>query len=123
VEALAKVSASADAYDVLGVGPSLTAEVERNTRWESEPAVPVSELYSGVLYDALSYRTLTPGAKRRANNRLVVVSAVWGARSGWPTGYRRTGCPVPHRYPGSDPSPRSGVACSTPSSATRPVTA
>ena len=79
LEALAKVSASADAYDVLDVGPSLTAEVERNTRWESEPAVPVSELYSGVLYDALSYRTLTPGAKRRANNRLVVVSAVWGA--------------------------------------------
>jgi uncharacterized protein len=79
LEALAKLSASADAYDVLDVGPSLAGEVERNIRWGSEPAVPVSELYSGVLYDALSYGTLAPGAKRRANNRLVVVSAAWGA--------------------------------------------
>ena len=108
MEALAKVSASADAYDVLGVGPSLTAEVERNTRWESEPAVPVSELYSGVLYDALSYRTLTPGAKRRRTTGWWW-SRPCGARSGWPTGYRRTGCPVLYRYPGSDPR-RRGLA-------------
>jgi len=79
LEALAEVSETPDAYDVLSVGPSLTAEVERNTRWTTEPAVPVAELYSGVLYDALSYATLSAGAKRRANNRLVVMSAAWGA--------------------------------------------
>ena len=79
LDSLAKVSASADAYDVLGVGASLKAEVERNTRWRSEPAVPVSELYSGVLYDALGYATLSPGTKRRAGARLLVVSAAWGA--------------------------------------------
>jgi hypothetical protein len=78
LDALAKVSASADAYDVLGVGPSLKDEVERNTRWRSEPAVPVSELYSGVLYDALGYATLSAGTKRRAGARLLVVSAAWG---------------------------------------------
>jgi cytoplasmic iron level regulating protein YaaA (DUF328/UPF0246 family) len=32
-----------------------------------------------VLYDALGYATLSPGSKRRANARLVVVSAAWGA--------------------------------------------
>lgn len=79
LEALAKVSASSDAYDVLGVGASLRDEVERNTRWRTEPAVPVSELYSGVLYDALGYATMSPGTKRRAGARLLVVSAGWGA--------------------------------------------
>lgn len=79
LEALAKVSASADAEDVLDVGPSLAAEVERNTRWRTEPSVPASELYSGVLYDALGFSSLSPGAKRRAGSRLLVVSAAWGA--------------------------------------------
>jgi cytoplasmic iron level regulating protein YaaA (DUF328/UPF0246 family) len=79
MEALSKVSASSDAYDVLGVGASLQHEVDRNTRWRTEPAVPVSELYSGVLYDALGYATLSAGSKRRAGNRLLVVSAAWGA--------------------------------------------
>jgi cytoplasmic iron level regulating protein YaaA (DUF328/UPF0246 family) len=79
LDALAKVSASADAFGVLGVGASLKDEVERNTRWRTEPAVPVSELYSGVLYDALGYATLPAGTKRRAGARLIVVSAAWGA--------------------------------------------
>ena len=79
LETLAKVSASADAFAVLDVGPSLQYEVERNTRWRTEPSVPVSELYSGVLYDALGYTSLSAGSKRRAGNRLLVVSAAWGA--------------------------------------------
>jgi cytoplasmic iron level regulating protein YaaA (DUF328/UPF0246 family) len=79
LDTLSKVSAADDAYDVLGVGPSLQPEVDRNTRWRSEPAVPVSELYAGVLYDALGYATLSAGSKRRAGNRLLVVSAAWGA--------------------------------------------
>jgi cytoplasmic iron level regulating protein YaaA (DUF328/UPF0246 family) len=79
LDSLAKVSASAEALGVLGVGASLKEEVERNTRWRTEPAVPVSELYSGVLYDALGYATLPAGTKRRAGARLIVVSAAWGA--------------------------------------------
>jgi len=105
LEALAKVSASADAYDVLDVGPSLAAEVERNTRWTTEPAVPVSELYTGVLYDALSYGTLAAGAKRRANNRLVVVSAAWGA-------VRMTDRVPPYRLSGSATLPGLGPVAS-----------
>jgi cytoplasmic iron level regulating protein YaaA (DUF328/UPF0246 family) len=79
LETLAKVSSTSDAQEILGVGASLQGEVDRNTRWRTEPAVPVSELYSGVLYDALSYATLSAGSKRRAGNRLLVVSAAWGA--------------------------------------------
>jgi cytoplasmic iron level regulating protein YaaA (DUF328/UPF0246 family) len=79
LDTLAKVSASADAYDVLDVGASLQHEVDRNVRWRTEPSVAVSELYSGVLYDALGYSTLSAGSKRRAANRLLIISAAWGA--------------------------------------------
>ena len=59
-------------------GPSLT-EVERNTRLRTLPARPALEVYSGVLYDALGWSTLSTPARRRAASRLVVVSALWGA--------------------------------------------
>jgi len=77
--ALAAASARPDALAVLGVGPSLQGEVDRNTRWSTQPAVPVQHLYSGVLYDALGLASLGPGAKRRARSRLLVLSAAWGA--------------------------------------------
>lgn len=79
IDVLARVSATPQAADVLGVSPSLLPEVERNTRLRQAPAVPVAQLYTGVLYDALDHAGLDAAAKRRANRRLVVVSAVYGA--------------------------------------------
>jgi cytoplasmic iron level regulating protein YaaA (DUF328/UPF0246 family) len=76
--ALEKTSAGPDSLSVLGVGASLAEEVERNARWRTEPAVPASALYTGVLYDALDFAALPAGAKRRAATRLLVVSAAWG---------------------------------------------
>lgn len=76
--ALEKVSTRPDARAVLGVGESLAAEVQRNARWRTEPALPASALYSGVLYDALGFAALPAGAKRKAASRLLVVSAAWG---------------------------------------------
>jgi cytoplasmic iron level regulating protein YaaA (DUF328/UPF0246 family) len=76
---LAEVSTRPDALHLLGVGPSLAPEVERNTRLLSEPALPTSELYTGVLYEALGLGDLPPSARRRASRWLVVVSALWGA--------------------------------------------
>lgn len=76
---LAEVSARPDALSLLGVGPSLAGEVERNTRLLRAPALPTSELYTGVLYDALDLGSLPPAARRRASRWLVVVSALWGA--------------------------------------------
>ncbi|GAB2676737.1 YaaA family protein [Thalassiella azotivora] len=78
LDALEKVSAHPDALELLDVGASLAAEVERSTRWRTEPALPASALYTGVLYDALDWPTLPAGAKRRAASRLLVVSAAWG---------------------------------------------
>lgn len=76
---LASVSAGGDAPTRLGVSANLTADIERNTRLASSPAVAAADLYTGVLYDALDLASLDAPARRRANRWLVVVSALYGA--------------------------------------------
>lgn len=79
LEALGTVSSHRDALALLGVGASLREDVERNTRLHAEPAAPAHSIYSGVLYDALGYRSLTPAQRRKADASVLVVSALWGA--------------------------------------------
>jgi cytoplasmic iron level regulating protein YaaA (DUF328/UPF0246 family) len=79
LEALGTVSAHEDALALLGVGASLKDDVERNTRLHAEPAAPAHQIYSGVLYDALGYRSLTPAQRRKADDAVLVISALWGA--------------------------------------------
>lgn len=77
--ALAEASSAPDAHAVLGVGQSLAHEIERNRSLHAEPAAPAHTVYSGVLYDALGYRSMTAAQKRRADDAVIVVSALWGA--------------------------------------------
>jgi len=77
--ALARVSAHADAPALLGVSSNLLADIAQNTRLGSAPAVPVADLYTGVLYDALDLPSMDSTTRRRANRWLVVVSALFGA--------------------------------------------
>jgi len=79
IEALGAVSARPDAPRRLGVSPNLTAEIARNSRLDSAPTLRASDLYTGVLYDALDLPGLDPAARRRANRRIVVISALFGA--------------------------------------------
>lgn len=79
LEGLGTVSAHEDALALLGVGASLRADVERNTRLHAEPAAPAHQVYSGVLYDALDYNSLTPTQRRKADECVLVISALWGA--------------------------------------------
>ncbi|MFP5367590.1 MAG: YaaA family protein, partial [Actinomycetes bacterium] len=79
--ALSKVSARSDAHAVLSVGHSLKDEVRRNIDLLEAPAAPAHSVYSGVLYDALGYRSMTSAQKRKADAAVVVVSALWGAVS------------------------------------------
>ena len=81
LEALEEASAGPSAGQVLGAGPSLAAEVQRNTRWRTEPAMPVAQLYSGVLYDALDLPGLPRGAAARAATGVLVSSAAYGLLS------------------------------------------
>lgn len=79
LEALGTVSAHEDALALLGVGASLKGDVERNTRLRAEPAAPAHQVYSGVLYDALGFKSLTATQRRKATESVLVVSALWGA--------------------------------------------
>ncbi|GAA2095004.1 peroxide stress protein YaaA [Microlunatus panaciterrae] len=78
IDSLVRLSAEPDAALLLGFGPSLADEVRRNTLLERLPAAPVLEVYTGVLYDALDYATLSSAARRRAGRSLLVQSALWG---------------------------------------------
>jgi len=79
LEALAEISAREDAMDVLGVGASLAKEVARNIQLHREPAARAHDIYSGVLFEALGYASLDAAAQRRADESVLVVSALWGA--------------------------------------------
>ncbi|WP_299447775.1 YaaA family protein [uncultured Phycicoccus sp.] len=78
-EALAEVSHTPEAADVLGVSAALLGEVARNTRLDVLPATPAAQVYTGVLYDALDLGSLDASARRRAQRWLVIVSALHGA--------------------------------------------
>ncbi len=78
-EALALVSGKEDALAQLGVGASLAHEVSRNTRLAHEPAAPAHSIYTGVLFDALAYSSMTATQKRKADAAVVVISGLWGA--------------------------------------------
>lgn len=76
---LARASTRPDAAAVLGVSDTLLDEVARNLTLEESPATPAIEVYTGVLYDALGFASLEQAARRRAQRRLVIVSALRGA--------------------------------------------
>ena len=77
--ALVRASGAADAHTVLGVPASRHAEVGRNVTLPVAPTAPAGEIYQGVLYDALDLRSLDAASRRRANRRLVIASALFGA--------------------------------------------
>lgn len=76
---LAAVSARPGATSVLGVSTNLADEVDRNTRLDTAPALPVRDLYTGVLFDALDLAGMDPAARGRATRWVAVVSALHGA--------------------------------------------
>lgn len=77
--ALAEASSAVDAHSILGVGASLAADVQRNLVLDVAPAAPAHDVYTGVLYDALGYASMTTTQKRRAREQCVVISGLWGA--------------------------------------------
>nr|WP_255633449.1 peroxide stress protein YaaA [Demequina sp. TTPB684] len=80
-DTLAKVSGQRNALKVLDVGPSLADDVARNTRLWSEPAAPAAAVYSGVLYDAAHMSEWDDATMLRAQQRIRIISALWGAVS------------------------------------------
>jgi cytoplasmic iron level regulating protein YaaA (DUF328/UPF0246 family) len=54
------------------------AELDKDRDLLVAPTLPAMELYTGIVYDNLSYATLPAGARRRADESLVVASALFG---------------------------------------------
>lgn len=79
LDALIAASGRADALEVLDAPKGAAGQVAANIDLRNGPTRRVSDLYTGVLYDALGYATLDAAARRRAGRRLVVVSALFGA--------------------------------------------
>lgn len=77
--ALSAVSEQHDALSRLGVGATLAHEVSRNTRLLHEPAAPAHTIYTGVLFDALGYASMTAAQQRKADSTVLVISGLWGA--------------------------------------------
>ncbi len=67
------------AREVLGLTPRQTDEIDRNRELLAAMAVPASQVYTGVLYAALDYPTLTVAARRRVDQWVLVFSGLWGA--------------------------------------------
>jgi cytoplasmic iron level regulating protein YaaA (DUF328/UPF0246 family) len=62
----------------LKLGASQQFEVTRNRQLRSSPTTSALERYSGVLYDALDARTLSPAARAFAGDHLLIHSALFG---------------------------------------------
>ena len=54
------------------------AELEVMSTLMTSPTMPAIERYTGTLYDALNYSTLSPEAKERVRERLFIQSALFG---------------------------------------------
>lgn len=67
-----------DAASILGLGTRLTAEVARNAALREAPTARADSIYTGVLFDALAFDTLSPEARRRATRRVLITSSVFG---------------------------------------------
>ena len=66
------------AADQLGVPRSQTDLVVLNTALRSSPTARADHIYTGVLYEALGFASLSPSAKRRAAGRVLITSSVFG---------------------------------------------
>src|ERR1700749_3057081 len=74
------------AVSMLGVSPGQAAEVAVDAELSSAPAGPAAAVYPGVLYDRLRL----PELPKRAQNRVLIASALWGVlRPGDPIPYYR----------------------------------
>lgn len=76
------IALSADpgaARTALGLGKGADAELARNAALRTSPTRPALERYTGVLYDALDAKAFTKAQRAKADARLAIGSALFGA--------------------------------------------
>lgn len=78
IDALMAASARDDATRVLKLPPGMAHAAWDNTVLTTAPTAPARDVYTGVLYDALELAGLDAAARRRAQQRILVFSALFG---------------------------------------------
>ncbi len=88
----------------LGISPGQSEDVARDAALREAPAAPAADVYSGVLFDRLDLAGLPAAARRRADESLLIASALWGfLRPGDRIPYYRLSAKA--RLPGIGPLP------------------
>ena len=80
-ERLVTALQDAATHDLQGLATALgcsTEEAAKDRRLTTSGTLPALRRYTGVVYEALSYATLSPSGRRRANASLRVASALFG---------------------------------------------
>jgi cytoplasmic iron level regulating protein YaaA (DUF328/UPF0246 family) len=67
-----------EAMAVLGIPKTQPELVKRNASLLTSPTARAAAIYTGVLYDALDWESLSSAAKRRGTSRLRVASSLFG---------------------------------------------
>jgi cytoplasmic iron level regulating protein YaaA (DUF328/UPF0246 family) len=71
---------TASAARLLGIGEATAASaICSNLIIDSAPTLPAIDRYTGVLFEALDYPGLPAKLRRRVDQQVVVLSALWGA--------------------------------------------
>jgi uncharacterized protein len=78
VSTLAAASASSTGLRDLGLSPGLANQLDHNIRLLTAPTARAEKVYSGVLYEALGFESLSDSARRRASSRVLITSSVFG---------------------------------------------
>lgn len=68
----------ARARTTLGISSRLDDEIARNASLREAPCAPAGQIYTGVLYDALEWSSLTAADRTRAGKRVAIASALFG---------------------------------------------
>ena len=64
---------------LLGVkGPALEKAMAENAGLQEAPTLPAIERYTGVMYDAIDYRSLDAGATEAFDRNVIIMSGLFG---------------------------------------------
>ena len=66
------------AKKALGLGKKSAQDIQLNLNLMTSPTMPALQRYSGVLYEALNFESLSDAALKRANEKLFIQSALFG---------------------------------------------
>jgi len=67
-----------EAVAVLGLGPKQRDLIASNATLRNAPTAPAIKVYTGVVYEALDFASLPAAARKRADSRVAIASALFG---------------------------------------------